>query len=78
MSRWWLAVSAAAPRRWIPGAKRARAAAVPETGEGKRARLGLLRRVAASAALGLQGLTVADLKDFPALSACDAQTGRPS
>jgi len=28
------------------------AAAVPETGEGKRARLGLLRRVAASAALG--------------------------
>jgi len=36
----------AAPRRWIPGAKRARAAVVPETGEGKRARLGLLRRVA--------------------------------
>ena len=54
------------------------AAAVPETGEGKRARLGLLKRVAASAALGLQELTAAELTDLPALSACDAQAGRPS
>jgi len=29
-------------------------------------------------ALGLQNLTAAELKDFPTLSACDAQAGRPS
>jgi len=54
------------------------AAVVPETGEGKRARLGLPRRVATSAALGLQNLTAAELTDFPALFACDAQAGPPS
>jgi len=28
--------------------------------------------------LGQQGLTAVELKDFPALFACDAQAGRPS